>query len=144
MSIMKRTKFYSDATRNWVIVDAKDKILGRFASRIATILQGKNKAIYSPNSLCGDNVVIINAGQVKVTGKKVKDKIYDKYTGYQSGRKEMNYETLMEKNPTRAVYYAVKGMLPRNSLGKLMLRSLKIYANEVHPHQAQNPKKIEV
>lgn len=141
---MKKTKFNYNVERKWLVIDAKDKILGRLARQIAIILMGKNKPSYSAHILCGDNVIVINAKDIKVTGTKMKTKVYDKYTGFPSGRKEMNLETLMEKNPEKALFYAVKGMLPRNQLAKEMLRSLKIYADSQHPHVAQNPQTIEV
>ncbi len=140
----KKTKFYPGVEKKWIIIDAKGKVLGRLASSIAKILQGKNKASYSPNFLCGDNVVVINARYVKITGKKLKNKIYDKYSGYPGGRKEITLERLMDKNPTKVIYYAVKGMLPKNLLAKKMLRMLKIYPQEAHLHKAQNPQKVEV
>jgi large subunit ribosomal protein L13 len=141
---MKKTKFFNQEERKWVLIDAKNRILGRLATRIAKILQGKHKPTYSPNFLCGDKVVVINAKYIKVTGKKREDKIYDKYSGYPGGRKEITFKRLMEKNPSKILYLAVKGMLPKNKLGKLMLRSLKIYPEDKYPHQAQRPKEIEV
>ena len=127
-----------------LLIDAKNKVLDRLATRIAKILQGKNKAQYTPNFLCGDRVVVINAKHVKVTGNKMKEKIYDKYTGYPSGRKEMTMENLMKKNPSKVLYLAVKGMMPRNVLSKQMLRGLKVYPNSEHPHVSQSPKAVEV
>ncbi|MCP4652543.1 MAG: 50S ribosomal protein L13 [Candidatus Omnitrophica bacterium] len=141
---MKKTKFFNKEERKWVLIDAKDKVLGRLAVRIAMILMGKTKATYSPNFLCGDQVVVINVKDIVVTGNKESDKIYDKYTGFQSGRKEITYKELKEKNPSKILYYAVKGMLPKNWLGKRMIRSLKIYPDNQHAHQAQQPQTIEV
>ena len=141
---MKNTKFYNKVQRKWVLIDAQDKVLGRLATRIALILQGKNKATYTPNFLCGDNVVVINAKFIRFTGNKLKDKIYDKYSGYPSGRKELPLEELMRKNPSKVLYLAVKGMLPRNILARRMIRSLKIYPEAEHPHMMQDPQKIEV
>ncbi|MFH1768399.1 MAG: 50S ribosomal protein L13 [Candidatus Omnitrophota bacterium] len=141
---MKKTKFYNNLQSKWVIIDAKDKILGRLASRIARILQGKTKATYTPNFLSGDNVVVINAEYIRVTGNKLKDKVYDKYSGYPSGRKKITLTQLMEKNPVKVLHLAVKGMLPRNILGRQMLRLLKIYRHDEHCHQGQKPQKIEV
>lgn len=126
-----------------MLIDAKNRVLGRLATRIAKILQGKHKPTYSPNFLCGDRVVVINAKYIKVTGKK-REKIYDKYSGYPGGRKEITFKRLMEKNPSKILYLAVRGMLPKNKLGKSMLRSLKIYPQDKHLHQAQKPKEIEV
>ena len=140
----KKTKFYNNVERKWVLINAKDKVLGRLAVRIATILQGKNKPKYSPNFICGDNVVVINAKYVKFTGNKLKNKTYDKYSGYPDGRKEITLEKLKEKNPAKVVYYAVKRMLPKNVLAKRMIRMLKIYPEEQHYHKAQTPQEIEV
>lgn len=142
--MLKKTKFFNKVERKWVLVDAKDKILGRLATRVAKILQGKNKAVYSPNFLCGDKVVIINAKYIKLTGNKWKEKMYDKYSGYPSGRKELTLERLAQKNPSKVVYFAVRGMLPKTLLGKRMLRSLKVYPENQHPHQGQAPERIEV
>lgn len=140
----KKTRFYNDVEGKWLLIDVKDMVLGRVATRIARILQGKNKASYSPNFLCGDKVVIVNAKYIRVTGNKLKEKVYDKYTGYPSGRKEITLERLNEKNSTLALQKAVKGMLPKNALAKRMLRNLKIYPEEGHSHAGQNPIKIEV
>lgn len=142
--MVKKTKFYNKVEREWVLIDAKNKILGRLATRIAKILQGKNKPVYTPNFLCGDKVVVINAQYIRVSGNKRKEKVYDKYSGYPGGRKEITLEELMKKNPTKALYLAVKGMLPKNLLRKQMLRGLKIYPQDNHPHLGQNPGKIEV
>ncbi|MBN3039953.1 MAG: 50S ribosomal protein L13, partial [Candidatus Omnitrophica bacterium] len=124
---MKKTKFFTKEKRDWVIIDAKDKVLGRLAAKIARILMGKTKATYTPNALCGDKVVVINASHVLYTGNKEKKKIYDKYSGYPSGRKVMNLSTLREKNPSKVLLLAVKGMLPKNNLGAMMFKSLKVY-----------------
>lgn len=142
--IKKKTKFFTNVNRDWLIIDAKDKVLGRLAVRIAHILTGKNKATYTPNSLCGDKIVVINSRKIKLTGNKGEEKIYDKYSGYPSGRKEMNITELMVKNPSKVLFIAVKGMVPKNWLGKMMLRSLKIYPDDKHIHEAQTLKKVEV
>jgi len=141
---MKKTKFFNQEEREWVLIDAKDKILGRLATRIAKILQGKNKSTYTPNFLCGDRVIVINARQIKVTGNKYEDKVYDKYSGYPSGRKEINLKALISKNPTQVLYTAVRGMLPKNNLGRMMLRSLRIHLDGEHCQQAQKPKRIDI
>lgn len=141
---MYKTKFYRKDDKKWVLIDAQGRILGRLATRIAKILQGKHKACFTPNSICGDKVVVINAEQIRVTGKKVKEKIYDKYSGYPGGRKEINLKQLTEKNPTKALRYAVSGMLPKNKLRKEMLRSLKIYPAAEHKQAAQKPEEIDV
>lgn len=139
---MRKTKFYRKDEKDWVLIDAEGKILGRLATRIAKILQGKHKADYTPNSICGDKIVVINAKKIKVTGKKIKDKKYDKYSGYPGGRKEINLEELSEKSSSKALFYAVGGMLPKNLLRKEMLRSLKIYPDTEHKQVAQKPKQI--
>jgi large subunit ribosomal protein L13 len=130
--------------RSWYIVDAKGKTLGRMASRIAMILRGKHKPEFTPHVDTGDYVIIINAAEVKVTGRKVDDKMYYSHTGYPGGINDMNYKELMQKFPTRAVSYAIKGMLPKNSLGRNMLSKLKVYAGSEHPHVAQQAQIIEV
>lgn len=141
---MKTTKFFNKIERKWVLIDARDKVLGRLSTRIAKILQGKDKPTWSPNFLCGDKVVVINAKHIRVTGLKVDNKLYDKYSGYPDGRKEINLKELMEKNPTKALLLSVKGMLPKNKLQKQMLRGLKIYPEAEHDQVAQAPSKIEV
>ncbi len=138
---MKKTKFYNNVESKWILIDARNEILGRLAVRISRILQGKNKAVYSPNFLCGDHVVVINVEHVRVTGNKLKAKVYDKYSGYPSGRKEIVFDKLIKKNSVKSLYLAVKGMLPKNVLAKRMLRNLRIYPQEEHPHTAQNPLK---
>jgi len=130
--------------RTWYLVDAKDKNLGRLCTGIARILQGKHKPTYTPHMLCGDAVVVVNGKFIKVTGKKIKEKIYKKYTGYPGGIREIPMDKLMAKNPTLAVRAAVKGMLPRTRLARLMLRNLKVYAEDAHTHQAQAPQRIEL
>lgn len=141
---MKMTKFFNKEERKWVLIDAKDRILGRLATRIARILQGKTKPTYTPNFLCGDRVIITNAKLVKFSANKRETKIYDKYTGYPSGRKEMTLKVLMDKNPSRALYLAVRGMLPKSNLGARMLKSLKIYPEDTHKQKAQKPQTIGV
>ena len=134
----------TEVERKWYVVDAADLTLGRMATRIARILQGKHKPEYTPFLLCGDYVVVVNAGSVKVTGKKQVAKVYDKYSGYPSGRKEISFKRLKEKNPCKIVELAVRDMLPKSKLAKRMMSSLKIYADEHHPHEAQKLKKLEL
>jgi len=141
---MKKTKFFNKEERKWVLIDAKDRILGRLATRIARILQGKTKPTYTPNFLCGDRVIITNSKLIKFSANKRETKIYDKFTGYPSGRKEMTLKVLMDKNPSRALYLAVRGMLPKSNLGAQMLKSLKIYPEDTHKQKAQNPQTIGV
>jgi len=125
------------------VVDAADKVLGRLASRIARILIGKNKAQYTPHLDCGDFVVIINADKFRVTGKKLKDKIYYSHSFFPGGLKQINLENMLEKHPGRAIYHAVSGMLPKNRLRAKRLKRLKIYTSPDHPHKAQAPTKVE-
>lgn len=139
---MKKTKFFNNIERKWVLIDAKDKVLGRLSAQIANILQGKNKPTYSPNFLTGDRIIVVNAKHVRLTANKSDQKVYDKYTGYPSGRKEISFKILMDKNPEKALALAVKGMLPKNNLGVQMFKSLKIYAEDQHSHQAQKPEKV--
>ena len=127
-----------------MLIDAKDRVLGRLSTRIARILQGKTKPTYSPNFLCGDRVIVINAKFVRFSANKQESKVYDKFTGFHSGRKEISLKTLMDKNPSRALYLAVKGMLPKSNLGARMLKSLKIYPESIHKQTAQKPQTIGV
>lgn len=130
--------------RSWYIVDAKGKTLGRMASRIAAILRGKHKPEYTPHVDTGDFVIVINSALATVTGRKKTSKTYYRHTEYPGGIKEASYAELMEKTPTRAVEHAVKGMLPRNPLGRDMFKKLKVYADANHPHAAQQPEALEV
>jgi large subunit ribosomal protein L13 len=123
----------------WYLVNAEGKVLGRLATELAKILRGKNKPSFTPHVDTGDFVVVVNAEKVVLTGKKMKDKIYYHHTGYPGGIKEVNAEKLLAKKPTEILKIAVKGMLPKNSLGRQMLRKLKIYAGQNHPHEAQKP-----
>lgn len=141
---MKKTRFFNKEERKWVLIDAKDRILGRLATRIARILQGKTKPTYTPNFLCGDRVIVINAKFIKLSANKAESKIYDKFTGFHNGRKEISFKVLAAKNPSRALYLAVKGMLPKSNLGALMLKSLKIYPEAEHKQVAQKPQTIGV
>jgi len=128
----------------WYLVNADGKVLGRLSTELVKILKGKNKPTYTPHMDTGDFVVVVNAGKVTLTGKKMKDKIYYHHTGYPGGIKEMNAEKLLAKKPTEMIRMAVKGMLPKNSLGRQMLRKLKIYAGPSHPHEAQRPVPLEL
>ena len=128
----------------WYLVNADGKVLGRMATELAKILKGKNKPTYTPHLDTGDFVIVVNAGKVTLTGKKMKDKIYYHHTGYPGGIKEMTAEKLLAKKPTEMIRMAVKGMLPKNSLGRQMLRKLKIYAGANHPHEAQKPVSLEI
>jgi len=128
----------------WYVVNAEGKVLGRLSTELAKILKGKNKPTYTPHMDTGDFVVVVNAGKVTLTGKKLKDKIYYHHTGYPGGIKETSAEKLLAKKPTEMIRMAVKGMLPKNSLGRQMLRKLKVYAGPNHPHEAQKPAPLEL
>ena len=125
--------------RKWYVVDATDMVLGRLASNVAAVLRGKNKPIFTPNVDTGDYVIIINADKVRLTGKKLEQKYYRYHTGYIGGLKEIQYKDMMEKKPVLAVELAVKGMLPKNSIGRKMFKKLKVYVGGEHPHAAQQP-----
>jgi large subunit ribosomal protein L13 len=133
-----------DVKRDWFLIDAEDKTLGRLATEVARRLRGKHKAIYTPHVDTGDYIVIVNAEKVRVTGNKTKDKMYYTYSGYMGGLKEINFEDLIDKAPERVIERAVKGMLPKNSLGRTMFRKLKVYAGKEHEHAAQQPKLLEI
>jgi large subunit ribosomal protein L13 len=133
-----------DIIRNWYVIDAEGQILGRLASEIARRLRGKHKPIYTPYVDTGDFVIVVNAGKVSLTGKKLSDKVYYHYSGYPGGLKKTYAGKLLEDNPDKVLNYAVKGMLPKNSLGRKMLKKLKIYAGNDHPHEAQCPQVIKV
>lgn len=128
-----------EVEHQWYLVDAEGKVLGRLATELAKILRGKNKPIYTPHVDTGDFVIVVNAGKVALTGKKMKDKIYYHHTGYPGGIRKMTAEKLLAKKPTEMIRIAVKGMLPKNSLGRQMIQKLKIYAGAKHPHEAQKP-----
>ena len=130
--------------RDWYVVDATDKTLGRLSTEIARRLRGKHKPEYTPHVDTGDYIVVINAEKVRVTGKKASGKIYHHHTGYPGGLKSISFEKLIEKAPERVIETAVKGMLPKNPLGRDMYRKLKVYAGEKHNHEAQQPKTLEI
>lgn len=126
----------------WYLVDATNQVLGRLATQIAKYLRGKNKPEYTPHADAGDYIIVINADKVKVTGKKGTEKIYYSHSGYPGGIKEITFDKLQAKNPTKIIELAVKGMLPKNPLGRAMYRKLKVYAGAEHPHSAQSPEVI--
>lgn len=130
--------------KEWILVDAKDEILGRLASKVAMILRGKNKASFTPHVDCGDNVVVINASQIKLTGNKMTDKEYVSHSGYPGGQKITTPEELLAKKPIAVVEKAVKGMLPKNRLGRELFRNLYVYEGAEHAQEAQKPKKVEL
>ena len=130
--------------RDWFVVDATDKVLGRLAAEIATRLRGKHKPEYTPHVDTGDYIVVVNAEKVRVTGKKATDKIYHSHTGYPGGLKSISFEKLVDKAPERTIQSAVKGMLPKGPLGRAMFGKLKVYAGDEHPHAAQQPKELNI
>lgn len=129
--------------RNWYVVDASDKILGRLSSRIATKLRGKDKVDFTPHVDNGDFIIVVNAAKIKVTGAKLEDKKYYRHSGYPGGIKETSLKAMMQTRPERVIYKAVKNMLPKNRLGRAQLKKLKIYSGPEHPHQAQKPAVLE-
>ena len=129
----------TEVSRDWVVFDASDKILGRFATKIADKLRGKDKPTFTPHVDGGDLVVVINADKVKVTGNKAEQKKYYKHSLYPGGLKEKSYKEVLESNPERIIENAVKGMLPKNKLGKSIIKKLKVYSGSEHPHESQNP-----
>jgi len=131
-------------SRHWYIVNAQDQILGRMASQIASLLKGKHKPIYSPHQDVGDFVVVVNAEKIRVTGNKLKDKIYYRHSGYPGGQKATSLEQMLQKHPERVIELAVKRMLPKNALGRKMFLKLKVYAGPDHPHTAQVPEQLEL
>jgi large subunit ribosomal protein L13 len=134
----------ADIQRQWHVIDASDVVLGRLATQTATLLRGKHKAIFAPHIDTGDFVIIVNAAKVALSGNKLRDKMAYRHSGYPGGLRAMSYADLMARSPERAVEKAVKGMLPKNALGRQMLRKLKVYAGAEHPHQAQGPVPFEI
>ena len=131
-----------DADRKWYLVDAKDQVLGRLATEVARVIRGKHKAIFTPNMDTGDFVVVINADKVKVTGKRENLKEYIRHSGYPGGQKTTSFQEMMQKKPEFVIQKAVKGMLPKNRLGRQLIKKLKVYAGDAHPHQAQKPETL--
>ena len=140
----KITKFIKseDADKKWYLVDAKDQVLGRLASEIAKVIRGKNKAIFTPNTDTGDFVIVINADQVKVTGKRGLLKTYSHHSGYPGGLKTKSFEEILTKKPEFIIESAVRGMLPKTRLGNKLIKKLKVYAGQNHPHVAQRPEQL--
>ena len=130
--------------RKWFVVDANDQVLGRLSTKVASILKGKHKAIYSPHQDVGDFVIVVNAKKIRLTKNKADNKTYFRHTGYPGGGKEIPFLRLLATHPERVIEHAVKGMLPKNNLGRSMYRKLKVYAGENHPHEAQLPEKLEM
>lgn len=134
----------AEIERQWYLVDAEGKTLGRLASEIAKVLRGKHKPIFTPHLDTGDYVIVINAEKIRVTGKKLEEKRYYRYSGYPGGLKSIVLGEMLEKHPTRAIGFAVRGMLPKNRLGQAMFKKLKVYSGSEHPHEAQKPIPLEL
>ena len=130
--------------KEWVVVDAQGEILGRLSTKIAMMIRGKHKPTFTPNVDCGDNVIVINADKVKLTGNKLSDKVYVRYTGYPGGQRFISPKELLEKHPQRIIEKAVRGMLPKNRLGRALFKNLHVYAGNEHPHEAQSPKEVKL
>ena len=141
-----KTVFAKTATirRDWYVVDAAEQTLGRLATQLAVRLRGKHKPVYTPHMDTGDNLIVINAEKIKVTGAKLKDKMYYRHTGYEGNLKETNLEKLLAEHPERVIEFAVKGMLPKNPLGRAMFKKLHVFAGAAHPHTAQQPKALKI
>ena len=133
-----------DIRREWLLVDATDKILGRLATEVAHRLRGKHKPTFTPNMDTGDHIIVVNAEKIRVTGKKLDDKYYHRFTGYIGNLKSINLRKTLDAHPERAIEHAVKGMLPKNPLGRAMYRKLHVYAGPEHPHAAQQPSALEL
>jgi len=134
----------TDIQRRWLIVDAENKVLGRLASEVAQLLRGKHKPMYTPHLDTGDFVIVVNADKVRLTGNKTETKTYFRHSGYMGGDRLIPFREMQEKHPERVIELAVKGMLPKNNLGRLMRRKLKVYTGPDHPHAAQQPEPIEI
>lgn len=133
-----------DINKKWYLIDAEGQILGRLATRIADLLRGKNKTIYTPHMDTGDFVVVVNAEKVVVTGKKAQQKEYQRYSGYPGGLKKIPYSQMLKRHPERIIEHAVRGMVPHNRLGRVIVKKLKVYAGPEHPHAAQDPEILKI
>lgn len=140
MKIKTYSPKQEDIRREWFVIDARDQTLGRLASQVAVLLRGKHKPMFTPHMDTGDFVIIVNADKIRVTGKKLDQKVYYRYSGYPGGVKARTLREQLARNPERVIRLAVRGMLPKNRLGRHMIRKLKVYAGDKHPHQAQQPK----
>ena len=138
------TQKQEEIERDWYVVDAEGETLGRLASRIAPILKGKHKPIYTPHLDCGDFVIIVNAEKVRVTGRKLDQKLYYRHSGYPGGLKSISLRDQLNRYPERVLQAAIRGMLPKNKLGRRMIKKLKVYAGDAHPHEAQQPRPLEL
>tara|TARA_B100000029_G_C17377813_1_gene888532 strand:+ start:275 stop:709 length:435 start_codon:yes stop_codon:yes gene_type:complete len=134
----------NEIKRQWYVVDATDKVLGRLASEIAQVLRGKRKPEYAPHADIGDHVIVINAEKVRITGNKAEDKVYYHHTGYPGGLRSTSYRRMQERHPDRVIRKAVRGMLPHNNLGRMQFKKLRVYAGGEHRHEAQNPQPLEL
>ena len=134
----------ADIERKWYVVDAQDHTLGRLSSEVARILRGKHKPMYTPNMDVGDHVIIVNADKIKVTGRKMEQKVYRRHTGWFGGQKETPLKVMLQKKPGEVLKHSIKGMLPKNNLGRQMFKKLKVYAGPEHSHQAQKPEALEI
>lgn len=139
-----KTYFPKEPTNDWVVIDADGLTVGRLATQIASVLKGKHKPTYTPNQPGGDFVVVVNADKVTFTGRKLDQKVYTRYTGYQGGLRETTAREMLAKHPERVLERAVWGMLPKTRMGRRLIRRLKVYAGPTHPHEAQQPKKLEL
>ncbi|MFA5595008.1 MAG: 50S ribosomal protein L13 [Trueperaceae bacterium] len=139
-----KTYFPKETTNDWVVIDAEGQTVGRLATQIASVLKGKHKPTYTPNQPGGDFVVVVNAEKVAFSGRKLDQKVYTRYTGYQGGLRETTAREMLDKHPERVLERAVWGMLPKTRMGRRLIRRLKVYAGPAHPHEAQQPKKLEL
>ena len=144
MKIKTYTPKPADIQREWFVIDAKDQTLGRLATQVAVLLRGKHKPIFAPHMDVGDYVIVINADKIRVTGRKLDQKIYYRHSGYPGGLRQRTLREQLQRFPERVIEAAVRGMLPKNKLGRKMFKKLKVYAGETHPHQAQKPKVFEL
>jgi large subunit ribosomal protein L13 len=130
--------------KKWLLVDAEGQTVGRLASKVANLVRGKHKPNYTPHADCGDNVIVINAAKISFSGTKLENKTYVRYTGYPGGQKSLTAQELLERNPSRVIEKAIKGMLPKNTLGRKLYTNVKVYAGESHKHEAQTPQVIDL
>ena len=144
MRIKTYTPRAVDIQREWFVIDAKDQTLGRLATQIAVLLRGKHKPMFSPHMDVGDYVIVLNCDKIRVTGRKLDQKFYYRHSGYPGGLKSVSLREMLQRHPERVIQAAVRGMLPKNRLGRKMIKKLKIYAGDTHPHQAQKPKVFEL
>ena len=142
MSFRSFTPRPGDADERWWVVDAEDQILGRLATRVAVKLRGKDKPVYSPHADTGDYVIVVNAEKIQVTGRKLTDKLYYRHSGYPGGLKVTPFKDMLAKHPERVIEFAIRGMLPKNALGRKLFRKLRVYAGPDHPHAAQQPQPL--